>query len=106
MAVKVDKLFAEWAKPDSPGCALAVVQDGKVVYQKGYGVANVDYGTPIKPNTVFHVASVSKQFTTFCIQLLAHEGKLSLADDVRKYLPELHDFGKRITIAHLIYHTS
>jgi CubicO group peptidase (beta-lactamase class C family) len=106
MAVKVDKLFAEWNKPDSPGCALAVVQDGKVVYQKGYGVANLDYGTPIKPNTVFHVASVSKQFTTFCIQLLVKEGTLSLADDVRKYLPELHDFGKKITIAHLIYHTS
>lgn len=106
MAVKVDKLFAEWAKPDSPGCALAVVQDGKVVYQKGYGVANVDYSTPIKPTTVFHVASVSKQFTTFCIELLADEGKLALKDDVRKYLPELHDFGKKITIAQLIHHTS
>lgn len=103
---EVDKLFADWNKRDTPGCALAVVKDGRIIYKRGYGLANLEYGIRNRPSTVFHVASVSKQFTAFAIHLLAQEGKLSLDDDVRKYLPELHDFGKTITIRHLIHHTS
>jgi CubicO group peptidase (beta-lactamase class C family) len=99
-------LFAAWDKPGSPGGALAVVQDGKLVYQHGYGMANLEYGIAITPATIFDVASVSKQFTAFAVQLLAHERRLSLDDHVRKYLPELHDFGKTITIRHLLHHTS
>jgi len=103
---KVDEVFAKWDKSNSPGCALAVMKDGEIIYKKGYGMANLEYGIPIKPTTVFHVASVSKQFTAMAITLLTHEEKLSLEDDVRKYLPELPDFGETITIRHLIHHTS
>ncbi|HEX2269664.1 MAG TPA: serine hydrolase [Pyrinomonadaceae bacterium] len=103
---KVDQLFATWDKPESPGAAIAVIKDGAVVYKRGYGSANLEYNVPITPQTVFHVASVSKQFTAFAIALLASQGKLSLDDDIRKHLPELPDFGKKITIRHLIHHTS
>lgn len=103
---KVDQLMARWDRADSPGAALAVVQDGKVVYKNGYGSAQLEYGIPITPSTVFHVASVSKQFTAFAVILLAEQGKLSLDDDVRKYIPEVPDLGKPITLRQLIHHTS
>lgn len=103
---KIDELFSSWSKPDAPGAVLAVVKDGKIIYSRGYGAADIERGSANKPTTVFHVASVSKQFTAFAVQLLAQDGKLSLDDDIRKYLPELHDFGKTITIRHLIHHTS
>jgi CubicO group peptidase (beta-lactamase class C family) len=82
------------------------MRDRQIIYKHGYGMADLDHDIPIGPNTVFHVASVSKQFTAAAILLLAQDGKLSLDDDVRKYLPEVPDFGARITIANLIYHTS
>jgi CubicO group peptidase (beta-lactamase class C family) len=103
---KVDQIFEPWAKPDSPGAALAVVKGNKVVYAKGYGSANLEYGISITPSTVFHVASVSKQFTAFAIALLSDQGKLSLDDDIRLYLPEIPDFGRIITIRHLVHHIS
>lgn len=106
LARKVDELFAAWDKPDSPGAAIAVIKDGAVVYKRGYGSANLEYNIPITATTVFHVASVSKQFTAFAVMLLASQGKLSLDDDIRKLLPEVPDFGKKITIRHLIHHTS
>jgi len=102
----VDQLFAKWNKPDSAGAVVAVIKDGAIAYSRGYGMANLEYGVPNTPATVFSLASVSKQFTAFAIQLLAQEGKLSLDDDVRKYLPELHDFGQKITIGDLLHHTS
>ncbi|WP_271596843.1 serine hydrolase [Bradyrhizobium sp. CCBAU 45384] len=102
----VDQLFARWAEPNSPGAVIAVLQDGKIIYSQGYGAANLEYGVPNTPSSVFHLASVSKQFTAFAIHLLAHDGKLSLDDDVRKYVPKLHDFGKPITIRQLLHHTS
>jgi CubicO group peptidase (beta-lactamase class C family) len=103
---KVDQLFATWDKTESPGAAIAVIKEGAVVYKRGYGSANLEYNVPITHQTVFHVASVSKQFTAFAIVLLANQGKLSLDDDIRKHLPEVPDFGKKITIRHLIHHTS
>jgi CubicO group peptidase (beta-lactamase class C family) len=103
----IDKVFAAWDKPDSPGLALAVVQGGKIVYSKGYGHANLEYGVPITPATVFHAASISKQFTAFAIHLLAQDGKLSLDDPVKKHLPELQvESNPPITIRHLLHHTS
>jgi len=102
----VDKIFAQWDSTVSPGCALSVMQDGHIVYERVYGMANLDHDIPIRPDTVFHVASISKQFTAAAILLLAQEHKLSLDDDVRKYIKELPDFGAQITIRHLIYHTS
>jgi CubicO group peptidase (beta-lactamase class C family) len=103
---RVDTLFAKWNNLSSPGAAAAVVKDGMVVYRKGFGCAQLEYGVPITPSTVFHVASVSKQFTAMAITMLEEEGKLSASDDIRKYLPEMADFGKTITIRHLLNHTS
>lgn len=105
-AQRIDALFDKWSKPDTPGCALGVVKDGATIYQHNYGLADVEHLVPITDSTVFHIGSVSKQFTAFAIYLLAKEGRLSLDDDIRKYLPELHDFGRPITIRHLLHHTS
>lgn len=106
LQASIDKLFAAWNKPNVPGCAVGVLKDGAWLFSGGYGLANIEHDVRNSPATVFHIASVSKQFTAFAIHLLARESKLSLDDDVRKYLPELHDFGKTITIRHLIHHTS
>lgn len=103
---QIDKVFAQWDKPTSPGCALALIQDGSIVYKRGYGMADLDHDIPITSTSVFHVASISKQFTAMAIHLLAKEGKLSLDDEVRKYITELPDFGDKITIRHLLHHTS
>lgn len=103
---RIDAVFREYDSKRTPGCAVAVVRGGKVIFAKGYGMANLEYGIPITPDTVFHVASVSKQFTAFGIMLLADKGKLSLDDDIRKHLPDVPNFGKKITIRHLIHHTS
>lgn len=103
---EVDQLFKTWDKPDSPGAAVAVLKEGEVIYKKGYGYAQLEYDIPITPSTIFHVASVSKQFTAFAIDMLAGQGKLFLDDDIHTYLPEIPDFGKSITIRHLVHHTS
>jgi CubicO group peptidase (beta-lactamase class C family) len=92
--------------PDGPGCAVAVMLDGEVIFKKGYGLANLENKTPITPATAFNIGSMSKQFTAACILLLAQDGKLSLDDEIHKYLPELPDYGHPVTISHLIHHTS
>ena len=102
----VDKLFAQWDKPDSPGCALGVIRDGKLVYKRGYGLANLDHNIPLSSNSVFYIASTSKQFTAMSIALLARQGAVSLDDDIRKYVPELPANETPITIRNLIHHTS
>jgi CubicO group peptidase (beta-lactamase class C family) len=106
VTTKVDKVFETWNRPDSPGCAVGVYKDGQIVYKRGYGMANLNDDVPITPATVFHVASMSKQFTAASILLLAQQGKLSLDDDVHKYIPELPDFGERISLRNLLHHTS
>jgi CubicO group peptidase (beta-lactamase class C family) len=106
LASKVDALFREWNKPDTPGASVAVIQHGKIVYEHGFGCANLEYDVPIKPDTIFHVASVSKQFTAMAVLLLQRDGKLSIDDDVHQYLPELPDYGQKITLRHLLNHTS
>jgi CubicO group peptidase (beta-lactamase class C family) len=103
---QVDRLFEKWDKPNTPGAVLAILKDGKIVYSRGYGMANLEESVPNAPSTVFHLGSVSKQFTAFAIHLLVNDGKLSLDDDVRKYLPEAPDYGKSITIRQLLHHTS
>ena len=90
----------------TPGVSIAVQKDGNIIYSKGFGYADLEYDIKNTPATVFHIASVSKQFTSFAIAMLADQGKLKLTDDIRKYLPELQDFGSVITINHLIHHTS
>jgi CubicO group peptidase (beta-lactamase class C family) len=103
---QVDQLFAAWSDPNVPGAAVSVMRDNKIILKKGYGSANLEYNMPITSSTVFHIASVSKQFTAFAVLLLAQEGKLSLDDDIRKYIPEVPDFGKKITLRNLATHTS
>src|SRR5712671_2372535 len=105
-AAAVDEVFSDLAKPGSPGCVLGVYRDGTMVYSKGYGLANLEENVPITPQSVFDIGSTSKQFTSASILLLEKQGKLSVNDDVRKYLPELPDYGQRITILHLLNHTS
>lgn len=105
-STQVDALFSEWAKPTSPGCAVAVMKDGKIVHERGYGMADLDHDIPITPDTVFHVASISKQFTAASILLLAEDGKLKVDEPARKYVTELPDFGVPVTIRQLANHTS
>jgi len=104
--LRVDSIFADVDTPATPGCALAVVRDGAPIYERGYGMANLEYGIPITPRSVFHVASVSKQFTAMAVELLVNEGKVSWDDDVRKYVPEVPDYGTPITLRHLVHHVS
>ena len=105
-AQRIDAIFGSLTKPGSPGAVIAVIEHGKLVYQKGYGLANLEYNIPIRPDTIFDAASVSKQFTAMAVVLLESDGKLSIDDDVRKYLPELPDYGHRITLRNLLQHTS
>lgn len=102
----VDEIFTPWDSDNTPGASVAILKDGKVIYKKGYGQANLEYDIPNTPSTIFHIASVSKQFTVFSVLLLEKAGKLSLDDDIRKYIPEVPDFGKTITLRHLASHTS
>ena len=103
---QVDAIFAPWSGKTTPGCAVGISRDGVLDYTRGYGMANLEDDVAITPESIFHVASIAKQFTAFSIRLLAQEGKLSLDDDIRKYLPEMRDYGKKISIADLIHHTS
>lgn len=103
---EIDAIFKEWNSPNTPGASVAVIQHGKIVFEKGYGIANLEYNIPIRPDTIFHVASVSKQFTAMAVVLLELDGKLSIDDDVHKYLPELPDYGTKITLRNLLQHTS
>jgi CubicO group peptidase (beta-lactamase class C family) len=103
---RIDAVYAKYAAPNAPGCAVGVFQNGKIVMEKGYGSANIEYGVPITPRTPFIMGSVSKQFTAAAIALLVDQGRIKLDDDVHKYVPELPDYGKRITIDNLVHHTS
>ena len=103
---QVEALFAKWNKPDVPGAEVVVIRDGKVVLSKAYGMADLERAVPITTQTVFNIGSISKQFTAFAIQLLAADGKLALDDDMRKYFPEWPDLKHKITIRHLLHHTS
>lgn len=106
ITAKVDAVFAAFERPGAPGCALGVYRDGRMLYMRGYGLANIAEPAPITPGTIFDIGSTSKQFTAASVILLAQQGKLSLDDDVRRFIPELPAYGKTITIRHLLHHTS
>ncbi|MCE5250218.1 beta-lactamase family protein [bacterium] len=107
LEAKVDSIVARQnVTARTPGCAIAVVRDGEIIFKKGYGSANLDYDIPITPQTVFNIGSISKQFAASAIQILAGEGKLALDDDIRKYLPDFPEYGHTITIRHLLHHIS
>ena len=105
-ALRVDSIFAAANRPGTPGAALVVVRDGRVLLERAYGYADLEHKVPVTPTTVFDVASVSKQFTGLAIAMLVEQGRIKLSDDVRKYIPELPNFGPTITIEHLVHHTS
>lgn len=102
----VDALFASYGVGQSPGGAVIVIQDGKILHEAGYGLANLAAGTPITPSHIFHLASVGKQFTAWSVLMLRDQGKLNLDDPVGEYLPELAHFGDGVTIRRLLNHTS
>lgn len=103
---RVDALFAEWNKKEAPGCAVGISRNGAIVYEHGYGMANLELHVPITPDTVFGIASITKSFTAMSILLAAEQGKLSLDDEVQKYIPEWQDRDDHVTIRHLLTHTS
>ncbi len=103
---RVDALFEPWNHADGPGLACAVMQDGAVVYAKGFGMADLEHDEAISPDSVFYIASTSKQFTAAAIALLVLDGRVSLDAGIRTYLPEFQSFGDKVTVDHLIHHTS
>jgi len=106
VAEKVDAIFANYAKKDAPGCAVGVAQGGKIVLERAYGMANLEYDIPLTPESIFEAGSVSKQFTAAAVLTLAADGKLSLDDPVRKYVPELDASAAAVTIRQILSHTS
>jgi CubicO group peptidase (beta-lactamase class C family) len=102
----IDKLYAPMAHSGSPGCAAGVYQDGEVVFARGYGFADLINDVPITPATRLTVGSMTKQLTAASIALLVQAGRISLADDVRKYIPELQEYPTPVTIGKLVHHTS
>jgi CubicO group peptidase (beta-lactamase class C family) len=103
---QMEKVLLEWNRLDRPGVAVTVVKDGKVVFQKAYGLANMEHNIPNTNQTLFDTVSIAKPITGMAIAMLEAQGKISLEDDIRKYIPELPDFGKTVTLGHLLYHTS
>jgi CubicO group peptidase (beta-lactamase class C family) len=106
MRQRIDQVMATVDHTDAPGCAVGVGQNGDVAYERGYGMSDLQHGLAITPTSIFHVASISKQFAAAAVGILAVENRLSLDDDVRTYVPEVPDHGHRVTIRQLIHHTS
>ena len=102
----IDSIFMEWNKPSVPGCALGIMKEGKLIYAKGYGMANLEYDIPNTASTVLRIGSTSKQFTAACIILLVEKGKLNLEDNLKSFFPEFPEYAKKITVKHLLNHSS
>lgn len=103
---RAERLLSRWRRSDGPGVTLGVVLGRELAVQCHAGMASIELGVPIGPETTFRIASVSKQFTCAAIMILAAEGRLSVDDDVRRHIPALPDLGVRITLAHLMHNTS
>src|ERR687893_1238966 len=102
---EIDKVFG-WATQATPGCAVAVSQQGKLVVNRAYGSADLERDVQLSPNSILDIGSVRKQFVAAAVLLLVEDGKLSLSDDIRKHFPELPDYGHKVTVDHLLTHTS
>ena len=102
----IDSIFAEWDKAAVPGCALGIIKDNELIYAKGYGLANMEYNIPNSASSVFRIGSTSKQFTAACIVLLAEKNKLKLSDNLKSLFPDFPEYAEKITIKHLLNHTS
>ena len=103
---KLDSLFLEWNQPNHPGGSVGVMQNGQIIYSSAFGLASLEYLVPNNTNTIYNIASVSKQFTSMGILILEQQGKLSIDEDIRTYLPDLPDFGEKVTLRHCMHHTS
>lgn len=106
LSKQVDQIFATFDQPGSPGCSLGVIRNGASVYRRSYGEASLELSVPFSPESVFYVGSISKQFTAASVVLSAEQGSLSLDDDVRKYIPDLPDYGRKITLRQMLNQTS
>lgn len=106
LVTKIDTIFKLYNHTKGPGIAVAIIRDGQVILKKSYGMANLEYSMPITSTSVFDIASLAKQFTGLAISTLIQEKKINVNDDIRKYLPDVPDFGKTITIGNLLHHTS
>jgi CubicO group peptidase (beta-lactamase class C family) len=103
---EIDNLFSTWTEANHPGGSVGIMQNGKIIYSKAFGLASLEYQVPNTTETIFNTGSVSKQFTAMGIVLLHQKGLLSVDDDIRKHLPDMPDFGHTITIRHMLHHTS
>ncbi len=103
---QVDKLFARWNTSDSPGAAVCIIKEGRIIYKKGYGMANLEKKVPVTARSVFRIGSMSKQFTAACTVILEQRGKLSFDDSITKYFPDFPSFYEPVTIRHMIHHIS
>jgi CubicO group peptidase (beta-lactamase class C family) len=103
---RIDSVFLDMNRSDRPGCSLGIFSGGAVVYSNGYGMANLEYGIALQPRSVFHIASISKQFTAFAVELLVSEGAVSWDDDIRTYVPEIPEYGQPVILRHLVHHVS
>ncbi|MCH7565322.1 MAG: beta-lactamase family protein [Gemmatimonadetes bacterium] len=103
---RIDSVFQDLNRSDRPGCTIAVFKGGEVAYANGYGMANLEYGIALQPRSVFHVASISKQFTAFAVELLVSEGRVSWDDPIQDYVPEIPQYGQPVTLRHLAHHIS
>lgn len=101
----IDTIFSK-ITPATPGCVCAVSQNGKVIVNRAYGSADLERHVPLSPGSIFDIGSAQKQFTAAAVLLLVEDGRIALSDDIRKYLPELPDYGHAITVDHLLTHTS
>ncbi|MGB8957865.1 MAG: serine hydrolase [Candidatus Aminicenantales bacterium] len=106
LAARIDAVMAAVYKPGEPGAAIIVRKDGQTIFRKGYGMADLELGVAVEPDMIFRLGSITKQFTAMSILMLAQEGKLGLQDEITKFLPDYPTRGKRITVEHLLTHTS
>jgi len=106
LSAQIDKLLSDVYKPGQPGAAVLVKKQGKVILRKGYGLANLELNVPVEPDMIFRLGSITKQFTAVAVLMLAEEGKLTLQDEITKFLPDYPTQGKKIIVEHLLTHTS
>lgn len=105
-SAQVDQAFSEWVRDNSPGAAVLVIKDGRVVHEKGYGLANLETKSPVKPDTLFLLGSLTKQFTAMAVMILAEQGLLKFGDPLSKFFPQFPKYAEAITVKHLLNHTS
>jgi CubicO group peptidase (beta-lactamase class C family) len=106
LEARIDQMLAELVQPNTPGAAVGVIQDGRFIHRKSYGLADLEWGTPLRPDSVFRICSLTKQFTAVAVMMLEERGALSVDDPLERHLPDWPARGRRVTLRHLLDHTS